>query len=125
MAVNRNALSTADLAVLWGIKDKNTLWTTIKRYVASGKLYKIHRGLYSKIPVDKLSDYELARAPCGNLSYVTLETILSKAGAMSQSVDPIILADQKSQTIKYGNKTIICKQLKPDYKDRFPRKVSI
>ena len=38
-----------DLAILWGITNKNTLYTTIKRYVQKGVLTPIDRGLYSTI----------------------------------------------------------------------------
>jgi len=101
--------------VLWAIQDKNTLWTTIKRYVASGKLYRIKKGVYSKLPLNKLNDYEVACVLCGPLSYITLETVLSKAGAILQNIRPITLAGQKSQTINFGNKTLQCKQMKPEY----------
>lgn len=110
----KNVFTTQDLAVLWDIQDKNTLWTTIKRYVADAKLYRIKKGVYSKLPLNKLNDYEVACALCGPLSYITLETVLSKAGATFQNIIPIVLAGQKSQTIKVGDKVVRCKQLKPE-----------
>ncbi len=111
----KNIFTTKDLGVLWDIQDKNTLWTTIKRYVADAKLYRVKKGVYSKLPLSRLSDYEVACTLCGPLSYITLETVLSKAGAMFQNITPVVLAGQKSQTIKYGDKIVRCKQLKPEY----------
>lgn len=111
----KNIFTTKDLAVVWNIQDKNTLWTTIKRYVADAKLYRIRKGLYSKLPTTKLNNYEVACALCGPLSYITLETVLCEAGAMYQDVTSTVLAGQKSQTIKVGDKVIRCKQLKPEY----------
>ena len=44
---------TDDLANLWRITNKNTLYTTIKRYVAQGLLFRIHKGFYAlKNPKD-------------------------------------------------------------------------
>ncbi len=115
METPKNVFTTKDLAVLWNIQNKNTLWTTIKRYVADAKLYRIKKGLYSKLPFTKLNDYEVACSLCGPLSYITLETVLSQAGAMYQNITSTVLAGQKSQTIKFGDKVIRCKQLKPKY----------
>lgn len=115
METNKNVFTTRDLAVLWSIQDKNTLWTAIKRYVASGKLYRIKKGVYSKLPLNKLHDYEVACVLCGPLSYITLETTLSKAGALLQNITSITLAGQKSQTINFGNKVLRCRQMKPEY----------
>ena len=36
-----------DLAILWGISDKNTLYTTLKRYTDKGLLKRIYKGLYT------------------------------------------------------------------------------
>ena len=112
---HKNVFTTRDLAVLWDIQDKNTLWTTIKRYVASAKLYRIKKGVYSKLPLNKLNDYEVACTLCGPLSYITLETVLCQAGAIFQNITPIILAGQKSKTLNFGDKVVHCKQMKPEY----------
>lgn len=115
METPKNVFTTRDLAVLWDIQDKNTLWTTIKRYVADAKLYRIKKGVYSKLPLNKLNNYEVACTLCGSLSYITLETVLSQAGAIFQNITPIILAGQKSKAINFGDKIIKCKQMKPEY----------
>ena len=77
---------TSDLAVLWEIENKNTLWTTIKRYIQRKILYRIHKGLYSTVPLKKLDKYELGCAVSGQLSYVSAETVLQNSGIIMQNV---------------------------------------
>lgn len=48
---SQNLFHTQDLALLWAVENRNTLYTTIKRYVKKGTLIKITKGLYSKKPL--------------------------------------------------------------------------
>lgn len=106
--------TTADLAVLWNISNKNTLWTTIKRYIKSSALFKIRKGLYSKLPLDKLNPYVIGCALGGPHSYISTETILQENGIIMQFSDTITVASAKTKTLTINNKTYICRAFKPD-----------
>ena len=96
---NKKIFRTADLAVLWEIENKNTLWTMIKRYVQRQILYRIHRGLYSITPLEKLHKYELGCAVVGPFSYVSAETVLQNAGVIMQNVSVVTLMGKKTKKI--------------------------
>jgi len=49
LAAKQEVFHTNDLALLWDIRNRNTLYTTIKRYVAKGTLIPIHKGLYARV----------------------------------------------------------------------------
>lgn len=46
-----------DLANLWQITNKNTLHTTLSRYVKKGLLFRIWKGLYSVRPVADIDPF--------------------------------------------------------------------
>ena len=45
---------TQDLALLWGISNRNTLYTQIKRYVQKSILHPIHKGFYATVNPDRI-----------------------------------------------------------------------
>ena len=91
MVADKNIFSTSDLAVLWDITNKNTLWTTTRRYVQRGSLYRIRTGLYSKLPTNMLNPFEIGCSLAGPFSYVSLETILAQHGVIMQQIDKVTL----------------------------------
>jgi predicted transcriptional regulator of viral defense system len=96
---DQHVFRTADLAVLWGISNKNTLRTTIKRYMQRGILYPIMRGLYSTRSLNKLHPYELGCAIAGSYSYVSTETVLSHEGIINQIPHAITLIGKKKKDV--------------------------
>jgi hypothetical protein len=48
--MDRKIYHTGDLAVLWDISNKNTLHTTISRYIRKGILFPIYKAVYATIP---------------------------------------------------------------------------
>ena len=58
----RKLYHAQDLAVLWGIDNSNTLYTTIKRYMNRGILNKIHKGFYSTVSIGELNSSKKAEA---------------------------------------------------------------
>lgn len=105
----KRVFRTPELSVLWQIQNKNTLLTTISRYVKRGVLYSVKKGVYSTTPIEKLHSYELGCALCGPLSYVTGETILSREGAMSQPTSKITLMGKKAGEWKRAGRTFWCR----------------
>ena len=114
IGTQKDIFTTADLAVLWSIKNKITLWTTVKRYVKSGALYKIQKGLYSKLPIDKLNKKAIGCAVGGPFSYVSMETILQEQGVIMQMGSAITVATSKTKKITINGQNYICRALKPN-----------
>lgn len=100
---NRQIFHTQDLAVLWGMADKNTLYTTIKRYKQKHILYAIQKGLYSTVPMDQLDDWELGIQALHNYAYISCESILFKEGYMNQPSNAITLMSHVNEKFSIGD----------------------
>lgn len=101
-----------DLANLWQIQSKNTLHTTLKRYVQKGLFYRIYRGLYAIDRVEKLDPYLLGCKALHSFCYVGGESVLEKEGIIFQKVYAVTLFSQKSRHFQIGNNRYHCRQLK-------------
>ena len=106
---------TSDLALLWEITNKSTLWITISRYLKKGILHKIHKGLYSTVTINKLDKFELGQAVCGISSYISGETVLQNEGIIMQSLDKITLFGNKKKEITIDGQKFLCRYLNPKY----------
>jgi predicted transcriptional regulator of viral defense system len=96
--LDKKLYHTNDLAILWGIANKQTLYMTITRYVDKGILFPVFKGLYSTIPLASLSPIELGKAIIHRYTYLTTESVLSQAGIISQRVyDYTFVADQSKR----------------------------
>lgn len=73
-----------DLASLWNIKNPNTLRITLKRYVEEQLIYRIYRGFYSLVPLDKIPPLLLGAKALHRYCYVSTETVLSNEGYINQ-----------------------------------------
>lgn len=111
MKTDRNIFKTSDLAVLWAITNKNTLWTTAKRYVDNSILFPIQKGLYSKISIENLDPFEIGCAMAGQYSYVSTETVLFNEGVISQKAEKITLVGLKNLEFSFGGYDYICRKL--------------
>lgn len=106
---------TSDLAILWRMKNKNTLYTTIKRYVQKGILIPIHKGFYSTIPLDQIDDARLGIGYLHRFAYLSCETVLVKAGVIFQKVYPITLVSDISKKFKIKNRYYSVRKLKNSF----------
>ena len=106
---------TQDLALLWGSENRNTLYTTIKRYLKKGVLIKVSKGLYSTVPTDSLNVYELGTSLIHRFCYVSCETVLEKEGVISQKVYPIIFVSSVSQKIEFKEQSFVYRQLQDQF----------
>ncbi len=107
--------STSDLALLWGIENRNTLFKTIQRYIDRGILFRIYKGLYSTLPLEDLDRYELGCAVSGPFSYVSGETVLAKEGLIMQDIKKVTLFGKKKKEIEVGGNTYLCRYLNDKY----------
>jgi len=91
---DKTVFSTKDILLLWGEPGSNAAKARINYYARTGKLYRIRRGFYAK---DK--NYNIFEFATKILtpSYISFETVLSKAGIIFQF---------------YGNTTFVASYLK-------------
>lgn len=102
---------TQDLAVLWNIPNKRTLYMTIQRYKDRGILFPIHKGLYSTLPVEQLDPALLGQKALHNFSYVSCETILSNEGFINRIPSAITYVSTSSKWLTIGKQTFRSRQL--------------
>lgn len=104
-----------DLARIWGINNRNTLLTSLKRYVESGLIYRLYRGLYSIKPVAELDPLLLGAQAINSYCYLTGETILAKQGVIFQQIGYFTFVGKKTKRFKIGNYKYYCRQLKDEF----------
>jgi hypothetical protein len=112
---DRNIYHSNDLAILWDISNKNTLYTTIKRYVQKGVLIPIYKGLYSTVPITELDPLELGRAVIHQYTYLTTESVLAQAGVISQATYAYTFVSRLSKKVTVGPMSFLFRKLKDDY----------
>lgn len=99
----RTVFSTRDVALLWGEEKDATITSRINKYIRSGKLIRIRRGIYAK---DKNYDrFELATR-IYTPSYISFETILTRAGINFQYYDTIFVASYVTRDIEVPGQKI-------------------
>lgn len=106
---------TQDLALLWSVENRNTLYTTIKRYVKKGFLIRIQRGFYSKVRLDQVDPVRLGISFLHRYSYLSTESVLVKEGVIFQSVPYITLVSNKSQKFEVGGNLYRSRQMKDSF----------
>jgi len=115
LQIDRKIFHTNDLAVLWKISNRNTLYTTISRQLKAGILFSIYKGLYATVPVDKLDPLDLGKAIIHGYTYLTTEWVLADSGVISQMVHAITFAAQESKHVLIGPWSFRYRQLKDEY----------
>ncbi|MBI5123070.1 hypothetical protein HZA75_04395 [Candidatus Roizmanbacteria bacterium] len=106
---------TNDLALLWGITNKNTLYTTIKRYIQKGILIPIHKGFYSTVPIDQVDPFKLAVGYLHRYTYVSCETVLIREGIIFQKENYLTLISGVSKKFSVANRSYLVRRLKDGY----------
>ena len=104
---------TDDLANLWRITNKNTLYTTIKRYVEQGLLFRIHKGFYAiKQPKD-IDPILLGVKALHGYAYVSTETILRGQGIILQELPATTLVSSETKRFMVAGNAFYSRKL-PD-----------
>jgi len=106
---------TNDLSLLWGITNKNTLYTTIKRYVQKGILIPVHKGFYSTVSLDQIDPFKLAVGYLHRFAYVSCETVLIREGIIFQKENYLTLVSNVSKKFKISNNSYFVRRLKDSY----------
>ncbi len=107
----KTIFSTKDIALLWGEEGKASVRVRLSNYVKKGKLIRVRRGIYAK---DKNYDrFELATR-IYTPSYVSFETVLTRAGINFQYYGNIFVASYVTREIEADGQKIYFLRMK-DY----------
>jgi predicted transcriptional regulator of viral defense system len=105
----------ADLANLWDIRNPNTLYTTLKRYVKSGLLFRIRQGMYSLNPPEKLDPILTGIKTIHSYAYISTETVLFNEGIINQRPGSITMVSSHSMKFEVCNNNYTSRQLNDRY----------
>jgi len=107
----KTVFSTKDIALLWGEKAEAAVRVRLSQYVKNGKLIRVRRGIYAK---DKnYSRFELATR-IYTPSYISFETVLTRAGINFQYYGNIFVASYVTREIEADGQKISFVKMK-DY----------
>jgi hypothetical protein len=99
----KTVFSVKDVALLWGEERERRVAARLNKYAKAGKLIRLRRGFYAK---DKnYNHFELATR-IYTPSYVSFETVLTRAGINFQKYDSIFVASYVSRDIEVDGQKI-------------------
>lgn len=101
---------TQDLFLLWNINNKNTLYTTISRYVEKGILIPIHKGFYSTVPIDQIDPVRFGIGYLHSFAYLSCESILVAHGLLFQQSDYITLISSRSTKFQIAERNYLVRK---------------
>lgn len=104
-----------DLANLWGIVNKNTLHTTLSRYVASGLIHRIYKGLYAVKNIKEIDPFLLGVKAIHSLAYVSCETILYQNGVLNQPPHEITLVSRFSKHFSVADRHYRSRKMRNEF----------
>lgn len=98
-----------DISLIWGETNTDLIKRRTYRYVKSGKLYSIRKGIYAR---DKdYNKFELA-TKIYTPSYISLETVLTQEGVVFQYCKDISVVSYLSRKIISDNQAYVYKKIK-------------
>lgn len=113
--LDRKLYHSNDLAVVWRISNKNTLYTAISRYVHKGILIPVYKGLYSTVPLSSLSPLELGVAIVHKYTYLSTESVLVQGGVIYQATQGHTFVSSVSKKITIEKIPFIYRKLKDEF----------
>lgn len=100
-----------DIANIWSISNKHTLRVTMLRYVQSGYIKRIYRGLYSLKDAKNIDPYKLGVKAIHSPAYISCESVLFDKGIINQPSQEITLVSKFSKHFNIGNNQYRSRQL--------------
>lgn len=97
-----------ELSILYPQIPYQNLKRKVNYFVKAGKLKRLRRGIYAK---DKFNPLELANK-IYTPSYISLETVLQKAGIVFQEYKEIFVVSYLTRKIKAAGKEIVYRKIK-------------
>jgi len=105
----KTVFSTKDAALLWAEERESTVSARLNKYVKAGKLIRVRRGVYAK---DKNYDkFELATI-IYTPSYISFETVLTRAGINFQYYGNIFVASYVNREIDINGQKVTFVRMK-------------
>ncbi len=101
--------------MLLGIDNANTLRVTLYRLTQAGVLHRIHRGLYSLLPSDRIDPSLLCAASLHRFCYLTTESVLRSEGYILQSMDAFTFVSDVSRRYEVREHRVISRRLHPRF----------
>jgi len=99
----KTVFSTKDVVLLWAEERDGTVTGRLGKYVRAGKLVRVRRGIYAK---DKNYDrFELATR-IYTPSYISFETVLTRAGVNFQYYNTVFVASYVTREINVDGQKI-------------------
>jgi hypothetical protein len=109
MRAKSTVFTTSEIALLWGESNVQMVRKKLYRYVKTDKLFSLRKGIYTK---DKKYDkYELATKIL-TPAYVSLETVLARAGVIFQFYSQIFITSYLTREITIDGQTYSFKKIK-------------
>lgn len=92
----QTVFSVSEIMLLWQEENKSRLRVRLHYYVKQGKLFRLHRGVYSTRK--QYDRFELA-TKMYSPSYVSFESVLFRAGVIFQWQEEVTVASYLSRTV--------------------------
>lgn len=109
MRSKNTIFTTKDVSLLWAEPDVNFVRKKLYRYLKTGKLYSVRKGVYAK---DKnYEKYELA-TKIFTPAYISFETVLAKAGVTFQFYGQIFVASYLTRELTIDGQRYSLKKIK-------------
>jgi len=109
MRSKNTIFTTKDVSLLWQESDVNFVRKKLYRYVKTGKLFSVRKGIYTK---DKnYEKYELA-TKIFTPSYVSFETVLASSGVIFQFYGQVFAASYVSRQFTIEEQTYALRKIK-------------
>lgn len=106
---------TQDLAVAWGINNRNTLYKTISRYIKGGVLKPAHKGFYTTLSLDEIDPVELGVGFLHTFAYLSCESILAAGGIINQNPEGLTLVSSVSKTFNLAGRAYKVRRLSDEF----------
>lgn len=106
---NNTVFTFKEISLIWKETDTNLTKKRIYRYVKSGKMYPIRRGIYAK---DKNYDRMELATKIFTPSYVSMETVLAREGVIFQYYDQIFVVSYITRELFCDGQTYVYRKLK-------------
>ncbi|HOI60395.1 MAG TPA: hypothetical protein PKU93_03675 [Candidatus Pacearchaeota archaeon] len=108
---SKTILTSKDLALIWNINNKESLYSTTAYYVKRKVLKRLTRGVFAK---NKNYNVKELATSIYTPSYITFETALREAGVIFQHYDTTFAAGPYSLTRKIDGSIFVFRKLKDE-----------
>lgn len=109
MRSKNTIFTTKDVFLIWGEPNVNFVRKKLYRYIKTGKLYSVRKGVYAK---DKNYEKHELATKIFTPSYISFETVLAKAGVVFQFYSQIFVASYLTRELKIGEQIYTFKKIK-------------